>query len=69
MGMPYFSNSIKAELQLWTYDQVPVVSADSVAHMIIALYLLQKGKKGYKKGEGRITFGGPAESFFLLHPS
>jgi hypothetical protein len=43
MGLPYFSNSIKAALQLWTYDQVPVISADSVAHMIIVLYLLQKG--------------------------
>jgi len=50
MGLPYFSNSIKAALQLWTYDQVPVVSADIVGHMIIALYLLQKGQKGYKKG-------------------
>lgn len=43
MGLPYFSNSIKAALQLWTYDQVPVVSADIVGHVIIALYLLQKG--------------------------
>ena len=45
MGLPYFSNYIKVALQVWTYDQVHVASADILAHMIIALYLLQKGLK------------------------
>jgi hypothetical protein len=43
MGLPYFSNSIKAALEVRTYDQEPVASADIVAQMIIALYLLQNG--------------------------
>jgi hypothetical protein len=42
MGLPYFSNSIKVALQVWTMIKYCDIS-DSVAHMIIALYPLQKG--------------------------